>query len=436
MINQFKEVIGEYNSILILGFGKEGRSSYNFLRGYFKDIHLTIADINSNLKSDSTLCKDENITLLLGENYQEKLDDFDLIIKSPGVKIINLSDSIIKKISSQTDLFLKCYKDRVIGVTGTKGKSTTSSLVKHMLSFCGKNSILLGNIGVPAFEMIPEIKNNSIIVYELSAHQLEFVNFSPHIAILLNIFPEHLDYFDTLKDYVKAKENIFRYQNNNDILITYSGSDGISNLNHGNVKYFNDKFELTDLELNNGSLPLKGDHNVLNIKAALLAISAAGANINNAMESLRSFERLPHRLEYIGEFAGIKFVNDSISTIPQSTIEALKTYENVDTLILGGYDRGLEYNYLSDFLLKSRVSRMIFLGNAGKRMYELLSGRTDKELFISGSMEDAFKVIASNTKKGGICLLSPAAASYDQFHNFEHRGDTFKLLAANLANRS
>ncbi len=187
-----------------------------------------------------------------------------------------------------------------------------------------------------------------------------------------------------------------------------------------------------NLMFNIENSPLQGKHNIVNINFALLAAIEMGVDADVAIKSLDSFVPLAHRLEYVGEFGGIKFVNDSISTVPESTIAAVKALDKVDTLILGGFDRGLDYSQMVDFLALSNVNNFIFLGRAGDRMYDSFKTNSNKNLIVASSIESAFKTIVEITRKGRICLLSPAAASYDQFHNFEHRGDVFKMLVRKL----
>ena len=182
--------------IVILGFGKEGISSYRFIRQYFPNQHLTIADGNENLKVDDYQ-EDKNLSFVLGEEYDRHLNDYDLILKTPGVNLNRLDYFIVpQKITSQTDLFCRAFGAQMIGVTGTKGKSTTASLIYHILSKTIGNTLLAGNIGIPFFDIIDQINDETTIVAELSAHQLEYISASPHVAILLNMFQEHLDHFN------------------------------------------------------------------------------------------------------------------------------------------------------------------------------------------------------------------------------------------------
>ena len=425
-----KEFVGIKN-ILILGYGREGRSSARLLKKYFPGIKLAVADKNPKIES-----QEENNTDLVfytGENYLDALSDYDLVIKSPGIKLDQNKSH--QRISSQTALFLKYFRNQTIGITGTKGKSTTASLTHHILKNAEKKVMLLGNIGIPAFDHIDDISEDSIIVYELSAHQLQGIEVSPHIAVLLNIFPEHLDHFDSVEQYSNAKWNIAKYQTTGDFLIIKSDHKDFRTILNAEVIEIDQK--IIDKESNSGHIiasGLKGDHNLINITAAIEATALLGIGRKMAIQSIRTFKSLPHRLEFVGTFRGIKFYNDSISTVPESTIAAVRTLQEVKTLLLGGFDRGLDYSSLTIFLKKSEITTFILLGGAGKKMYDMLKmdpNPNQKYVFIK-KLNDAFETIKLHTPAGSICLLSPAAASYDQFHNFEHRGDTFKSLVKSL----
>jgi len=399
--------------VLILGFGREGRSSYYLLRTYFPELEIGIAD-QQQMEDLAELKKDRYLTFYLGDKYIDAVSEYDLVLKSPGVSFRNFSDRDRVKITSQTDLFLRVFQKQTIGITGTKGKSTTATLVTHLLKEAGKKVVLLGNIGVPAFDMIGQIDEETIVVFELSAHQLEYLHSSPHVAVLLNIFPEHLDHFGDFEAYRKAKLNIFNFQS----------EDGIA-INEDSIKK-----TVLEIPFDAGQLPLKGTHNRKNMLAALLAIDAYGIGAAQVLPSLKTFKPLPHRLEFVGEYKSILFYNDSISTVPESTIAAVETLQNVETLILGGYDRGIDYSGLVRFLTKSTVRNIIFLGKAGESMFDLFKreGRLATELYLLKNLEEALLLVKEKSQEGGICLLSPAAASYDQFHNFEHRGDVYKAL--------
>jgi len=430
MVNHLKKVFQPKSKVLILGFGKEGRSTFSFLRKYFPDIRIGIADSNEKLSWENKL----PAVLHLGTRYLEAIDAYDWVIKSPGVRLPTLSKEQLQKMSSQTDLFLQVYGKQTVGVTGTKGKSTTSSLIFHLLKQTGRKALLMGNIGLPAFDFIEKIDAETTLVYELSAHQLRYVHHSPHIALLLNIFPEHLDFFEDFDHYRTAKKNIFLYQNANDIAICGQDIAEIDCLYLGEIimeteTIFGKNIRPEELLEKSG---LKGRHNLKNVLIASKTASILRLKSDEILNALSGFKALAHRLEFIGSFGGIRFYNDSIATIPQATIAAVKSLENIDALILGGFDRGLDYTGLIDFLSVSQIDNFFFLGKAGMRMLELFKKKESTQTLIPvKDMAEIFQYL-SNSQTIHSCLLSPAAASYDQFHNFEHRGDWFKSLAKGM----
>ncbi len=425
--------------ILILGFGREGQSTYKILRRAYPDLTIHIADRNEAVREMDLVKEDAQVVFHLGEDYQSDMDSFTVVIKSPGVK----PERTVKEVplSSQTDLFLEFFGDQTIGVTGTKGKSTTSTLIYHLLKSSGRKTLLLGNIGVPPFDLTDSIEEDTLVVFEMSAHQLEYVKHAPHIAVLLNIFPEHLDHFGDFETYREAKYNIFKHQFAKDIAIQHQGfsadvtgrrwlfghgkQEGLIAYTDGSKLVFAEQ-ELT-FELENDRQTLIGKHNLLNVTAALLAVYAAGIPPKEVFKHIFSFRSLPHRLEYVGKYGDVVFFNDSISTVPESTLAAIEALQQVRTLILGGYDRGIDYGQMVRELNESWVEHFIFLGKAGEVMrngFEEL--QSEKDLVSVADIYEAVAYALKNTGPGGVCLLSPAAASYDQFHNFEHRGNAFK----------
>ncbi len=426
-----KKFIGT-NKVLILGYGIEGRSTYRHLKKYFPKLTIGIADQNIQIASDPFITNDSFLTTYLGENYLQAINDYKVIIKSPG---INLNKETLKNktILSQTSLFLEKYRLQTIGITGTKGKSTTASLIHHFLKSSGINALLLGNIGIAAFDKIDEIGKNTVIVFELSAHQLLNVEVSPHVSVLLNIFPEHLDFFDSFEAYRKAKLKIFEYQHDEDIIIdgrNYAGDFFSENLikEMATTMFCNNTMYETIKNLS----PLKGYHNLFNSFIALEAAIMMGAGIKSSVQSLPLFTPLAHRLEFIGNYCGIDFYNDSISTVPQSTIAAVKSLEKVDILLLGGYDRGLDYSVLTNFLATTQIPHLLFMGKAGNTMMRLMKKQLgNRKLIQVKNIEEALYYI-KNIQNISTCLLSPAAASYDAFHSFEHRGNTFKALVKEI----
>ncbi len=442
--------------VLILGFGKEGKTTYSILRKHFANQLFTIADKDEFFIQKNSFLENDNVDFILGDKYLNEISNFDLIIKTPGISLKNLDSNLVYSlnISSQTDLFLKLYSDQVIGITGTKGKSTTTSLIYHIIKSFTENVILVGNIGIPPFELIDSINNKTIIVYEMSSHQLENISVSPHISILLNLYQEHLDHYQSYKDYQLAKFNIAKYQNENDFFIFNTDNQEINklvneiDLTANQITFSLETEQKNGMHLANKTLWLtenniktaiynidyerflKGKHNLLNIMAAICACKLKNIPDSIILYGIASFKGLEHRIEYIGEFKNVVFYNDSISTIPEATIAAVNALENVDTLILGGYDRGIDYSSLADFLIESEIRNFIFVGKAGERIFNEIKnlGCFDKAFYESDSYEEVVNISFQVTQKGKICLLSPAASSYDMFKNFEERGSKFKKL--------
>ena len=441
-------------NVAILGFGREGRSSYKLIKKYFPGQEICILDNNPNTNIAEAK-NNPKTTFQLGTDYLNQIDTFDVIFKSPGVSIEGSGILIPReKILTQTSLFIENYSSQIVGITGTKGKSTTSSLIHHIFEVAGRKSVFVGNIGVPPFDAIDEIEDGSTIIFELSAHQLEQTIKSPHIAILLNIYPEHLDYFKSFNSYIEAKLRIATYQNKEDFFV-YNPDDldflkkeintclathirtSIKPTQEAEVclkseKIFSPLMAGQDINVSNRKLP--GKHNLKNILAAASACLLSKISPEFIEEGINTFQPLEHRLEFVGNFGGINFVNDSISTIPESTIEALKTIKDVDTLILGGFDRGIDYSILVNHLEKYPVANIFYTGKAGIRMNKLL-----QEQSIVGLRTYYFKkyaelpeLISKNTQRGKTCLLSPAASSYDQFNNFMERGNAYKKMAGLL----
>jgi len=452
-MKEFLTPILKDKKILILGFGREGQSTYKLLREYFPQIALTIADLREDVQ-DLLAGDDKFLSFQLGRGYMSDLMNFDLIIKTPGVSLQHLPEVAGSgKITSQTDLFLQAFSRQVIGVTGTKGKSTTASLINHIIHAAGQEVLFVGNIGLPPFEVVHTIYRSTIIVFELSSHQLEFISRAPHISILLNLFQEHLDHYTSLVAYHLAKWNIASTQLSEDFFIYNSENKDIFSL----VEKKKPKSHLLPYSLRlvadqgifaeEGGIVLKsggissvlfktdiqrsipGDHNLLNAIAAAAACHLSGISASAITEGINSFKGLPHRIEFVGVYDEISYYNDSIATIPEATIEAVKTLQNVDTLILGGFDRGIDYKVLVDFISKSEIRNIIYIGEAGQRIHgEMLKTGSEKKMFLANDYEEVVKLARKNTAKGKICLLSPAAASYDMFRNFEERGDVYKKI--------
>ena len=402
------------HKILVAGYGREGKSAERLIRKLVPEVHYTIA-----MKVEDGKWIDID-----GKWHEEW--PFDMVIKSPGIPIFQFP-VLNFQLTSLTDLFLQVYGDLTIGVTGTKGKSTTSSLIHHLLP----GSILAGNIGIPLFDILDDLREDSIVVAELSCHQLENIHRGPHVAVLLNLFQEHLDHYENYMGYKMAKMQIALRQHSGDHFFFCTDNEELRLL----VKSYElrVKSELHPYSINDISdeervlleaCPLEGEHNRSNTLVACRVASLVQNNpISTFSSRLSTFKGLRHRMERVGNVRGITWYDDSISTIPEAAIAAVRALGRVDTLILGGFDRGIDYQPLVDFLKGHPVENIVFVGAAGRRIHSSLVTRH------SSLVEDDYTKIvpwcAEHTPQGGVVLLSPAAASYDAFKNFEHRGDFF-----------
>ena len=427
-------------NIAILGFGREGKSTYNFIKKYLKQ-KVTILDRNDFNIDDNDVLK------IVGDNYLDNLDKYDLIIKSPGISLKDIDLSRIEdKITSQLELLLEVYKDNIIGITGTKGKSTTTCLLYEVIKKQFDNTFLLGNIGIPVFDEIENYTEDSILVIEMSSHQLEFIKVSPHIGIVLNLYEDHLDHDGTVEHYHHNKMNILRFQNENDYAIYSSDDDNIRRLieedNYKGIKH-TIRFDNEELEGNytrikdkgiffNGELIyedkerlLLGNHNLKNIMFVLTVIKYLGFDVSKAYDVIRNFKGLKYRMEYIGTYNDIKYYNDTIATIPEATISAISAIGDVDTLIFGGMDRKINYNDFINYLSKSNINNFICMPTTGNIIGKELE-KVNKNVLYTEKLEEAFNLSQKYTKKHMTCLLSPAAASCEFFKNFEEKGKAFE----------
>ena len=421
--------------VLLLGFGKEGQSTYSLLRRVLPEQPVTVADANGSVRDHERLAGDRNLEFITGPEYLDHLGDFEVVLKSPGISLKDVAGvpgSTV--ITSQTDLFLRRYHSQVIGITGTKGKSTTSSLIYHILRNAGRDAVLLGNIGTPAFHFTDMIGPETHIVFELSSHQLEYIRRGPRIGILLNLYQEHLDAYRSYEDYQLAKMNIAACQQPGDSFI-YNADDPLVSSHAAGIRRGQ---QMIPFSLDAGGETfdfhnryLRGDHNRRNLLAAVAACRLCGIDDFDISEGIDSFKGLAHRMEYVGNFHGIDFYNDSIATIPEACMAAVQAIPGVETLVLGGFDRGIDYAPLARFLLGSEVRNFLVTGMAGARIADAMEtqGLGAKRLIRLHRFDEFIGFALKYTGPGGVCLLSPAAASYDEFRSFEERGMRFAGLA-------
>ena len=432
--------------ILLLGYGREGQSTWNVLRRLGTYKVLDIAD----LKAPAAVPEDGTVWHT-GPDYQKCMDDYDVVFKSPGIVLERPAEEYRCSILSQTEVFFQCFRDQIIGITGTKGKSTVTTLLYHLLKQAGMDALLVGNIGIPALDHMEEVKPDTRIVFELSCHQLEYMTVSPHIGILVNIHEEHLDHYGTMEKYVEAKHHIFKNQGPDDILICNvqclpeegtcpsglirAGMDGsgkeldVVQEQDGTWVHFRGKSFCIPTD----EIKLLGQHNYFDIGVAYGVCSILGMDDQVFARGLKTYEPLPHRLQYIGEREGVKYYDDSISTICDTTIQALKTLKDTDTVLIGGMDRGIDYRELIEYLSDCQVPHIILMEATGKRIYQEIHKyypefKNRARLILAEHLEDGVKRARQITRPGTSCVLSPAAASYGIFRNFEERGETFSRL--------
>lgn len=444
----------ENKRIAILGFGREGKSTYRFIRKYLEDLPLSIFD--SCLSSCDDFFRDDK-NVFVYQDYQSKgvFNDYDLIIKSPGISLKNMEiDDYRHKITSQIQLLLQFFDILTIGVTGTKGKSTTTTLIYEILKGVKKSVIIGGNIGIPVFDHLEEINKDTIYVIELSAYQLQYLKNSPNIAVLLNLFEEHLDFFGSIDQYYQSKINIMNYQDSNDVVFYNGDSQNVLNYVHGHIR--GKSYLVGDNDTSEeGSLIYCKDHyicmsqngveNILydcrdkrlllgsnNLKDIMFVLGVCrylNLDMKVVIDVINTFPGLEHRMEYVGCYNCIHYYNDAIATIPEAVINNIKAVENVDTLIFGGMDRGIDYSKFIDYLKSSKIGNLICMPDTGTKIGKvLLESKCKSNIYFVNNLEEAVAKASKVTKQNKSCMMSPAASSYNQFKDFEEKGNCFKKL--------
>ena len=429
-------------NLLLWGLGKEGLSSYRFLRRHFPEKELTLADDRiGTLRAAPPFAADPHLRFLAAPLTPAVLDSFDLILKSPGIPTaaLNLSPALTAKLTGQADLFLRFAAGRIVGITGTKGKSTTSHLLAHFLRAGNIDVHLGGNIGIPLWDFIDELRPTSVTVAELSSYQLEHARHSPHIAIWLNLYEEHLNYHGTFAAYRDAKANLARHLAPTGHLIHRADDPRLAEaLAPLNLRAHLHPFTAAShfpysLE---GNRQLPGPHNALNAFAALTAARLLASDEAAIPRALENFRSLPHRLEYLGTFAGVRYYNDSISTVPEATLAALAALPETDVLILGGMNRGVSYQALAEALHRPGLRHVLLLPETGAIVGKLLEPRSTlpgaPQVTHVETLEEAVAHARRVARPGGTCLFSPAASSYHRYRNFEERGEAFRALVREI----
>ncbi len=390
---------------LILGYGKEGKVTKKYLKKQHPNLKIGIGDS------------------VQDKEYLEKQSAYDIAIKTPGIK----KELVTIPYTTATNIFFSKTKgaNTIIGITGSKGKSTTSSLIYHILKTAEKNVSLLGNIGKPMMEaLLYPIKKDAIFVLELSSYQLDDIKFSPDIAVVTNLFPEHMDFHGGLKNYYNAKKNIINFQNKNEHFVynpkNKEVTSWLKDYRGKAIEFTKDNFESN----------LIGEHNQSNIQAAVSVARILKIPEEKIKEGIKSFDGLPHRLENIGTFKGVTFCDDAISTTPESTIMAIGALKNIDTIFLGGQDRGYDFSQLEKTIKKYAIKNIVLFPDSGNKM---IKNKKGLNILKTSSMQEAVKFAYQHTQKGSVCLLSCASPSYSLWKNFEEKGDQFKAMVKKLS---
>ena len=393
-----------------------------------------------------------------GQEYLNRLMGFDIIFRSPSCRIdlpeLEAEQKRGAIITSEIEMLLELCPGTVIGITGSDGKTTTTSLIYEILKEAGYNCYLGGNIGIPLFTKIEEMKPEDKVVLELSSFQLMGMKISPKISVITNITPNHLDIHKSYDEYIEAKKNIFKYQDNNGLLVINYDNDITREFikeAKGNVIYFSSKAKLDDgfiLDgniikesknkvrkhiLNTSDVILRGKHNFENICTALAATSTL-VDTETAVKAICKFKGVEHRLEFVREINGAKWYNDSIGSSPTRTIAGLNSFDENIILIAGGYDKHLDYTPMAKPVV-DKVGVLVLVGQTSEKIYNAVKKELNGkylEIHMCKTLEEAVNEAYKVAKRNDVVLFSPASASFDMFKNFDERGKKFKEIVNNL----
>ncbi len=404
----------ENKKVLIVGRGKEGRAVERVLREKVPSCIMSVTD-----KED-------------GDAYLDRQSEYDIVVRSPGVP----PSLITRPYTTSTNIFFANIQGTVIGVTGTKGKSTTATLIHKMLSDAGVTVNLIGNIGNPAVkELLHPIDPLMNYVFELSSYQLEDIQFSPQISVIINLYPDHMDHHGSLEDYYQSKRHILDHVQPDNVYIYNSAfpllQQWATEVTCKTMPY------IEALPFDTSKSKLLGEHNRDNMRAAISVARLFHIEDAILQRTIEQFEPLHHRIEPLGTYNGISFYDDAISTTPESTIKAIEALGNVKTIFLGGLDRGYDFSKLVESLHTYNIQSIVLFPDSGAKIKEALKQIPDYKpvLFETSHMNMAVQFAYHNTPAGTSCLLSTASPSYSLWKNFEEKGDLFKQYVNQFATR-
>jgi len=432
--------------ILILGWGREGQSSYELLAKTCLNAKISVSDQDQNNLDEWQ----KNNQSLLTVPYLQHLNQFEVVFKTPGITSLlpELQEYIHGGgcITTQLNEFLTSYRNQTIGVTGTKGKSTTASLIATLSTASGKHTLLAGNIGTPVFDIADVIGDECQVVIEMSSYQLDSVSISPCTALFLNFYPEHLNYHQSIGNYLAAKAKITQFQTPSDVFIFIQDSPEVLSVatrseaqlvpfSYVQEIHYPETVHLSIEALEHVHLP--ETIKKWNLLPALLAAEQFGLTVEQTVQALQSFEPLPHRLSTISTALGVTWVDDTLATIPEATIAALSALPRVDVLLLGGFDRGISYQKIVEEVMAKKIPAIAFFKPSGQTMYDLLRQNYPESAWpkmkVVESMEEAVRFSIENSSKDAVVLLSPSSPSFGQFKNYEDKSSQFRNWIEKLA---
>lgn len=459
-LKEFNEYI-KFRKVAVIGLGVSNLPLLDYL--YEKKAQVTIFDertideISSEIMGKITTYGFE---FSFGKNCLEKLKGFDIIFRSPSClptkPELQEEENRGTIVTTEVEMLMEMCPCKIIGVTGSDGKTTTTSVINAVLQKAGYNTFLGGNIGTPLFTRLPEMKPDDIIVLELSSFQLMNMHVSPDIAVITNITPNHLNIHKDYEEYIEAKKNIFKHQSEDGILILNYDNDitrDCSKEAKGKVVFFSSKTKLDNgfivddniikecddkvrkHILNTDEVILRGNHNFQNI-ATVLAATKTLVDIDIAVEAIKEFKPVEHRIEFIREIDGVKWYNDSASSSPTRTLSGINAFKENIILIAGGYDKNLDYEPLAKPIV-DKVSTLILIGQTAEKIFDVVKEESEKQnkkvnIYMCDSLEATIDIAKKSSKKGDVVLFSPASASFDMFRNFADRGEKFKKLVYNI----
>lgn len=446
------QVAGKH--ILVVGLARSGVAAAEFLAARGARVTVNDAKPEPELKDAHSL-RAKGIEVVGGSHPRELFETSDLIVVSPGVPLalepFQLAKAAGVPIIGEVELAARFLRGKLVGITGSNGKTTTTTLVGQLLKDAGLPTQVGGNIGTPLISLVETSTEDSVTVVELSSFQLEAVEqLHVNVALLLNITPDHLDRYDSMEDYAAAKANIFRHQTENDVAVLNADNDWAMREGKKSAARRICFSRLRELEegiflrgeqiiernkngervlLSRADIPLPGDHNVENVMAALAAGLACGASPDSMRQTVRNFKGVEHRLEFVAEIHGVKFFNDSKATNVDAAIKCLEAFAGGVIVILGGKDKGGDYAPLAP-LVRERCAHVILIGAAADKITAALENT--KPLHRARTMPEAVKLGLELGRAGDTVLLAPACASFDMFDNYEHRGKVFKEAVRSL----